>query len=355
MILLLLAACGGSAPPTDSGRGTVPTVTETTPSTTPPTDSGTPTWAPLELCINEWMPENDASLREDSGRTPDWIELHNPGAVDVDLAGWSLTDDRDDPGRGPLSGVVPPGGFVVFEADGVTLPFALSADGGEVGLHAPDGRGSLVTYGPVAADFSVARVPDCCTGEGCFTFDFQGTPGATNVAERLVEQELMPLGGTWRYWDQGSVADGWAGPDFDDSAWPTGAAPLGYGDAQATVVSYGTDPYAKHVTTWFRARVDLPAVDLRAAAVRLVRDDGAVVYLDGVEVARSNLPEGAIGPDTLATAGVGDSEETQVFSFEVDPALLGAGSHVIAVEVHQAAPDSSDLGFDAGLVGTVPE
>jgi len=346
--LLLLLACAGGAgdapadkPGRDTDSGSI-------------VDSGTEPTAPLELCINEWMPKNDAALVDEGGLTPDWIELHNPGSAAVDLAGWSLTDDGDKPGLGPLQGTLDPGGFALFHADGSELPFALSGDGGEVGLFAPDGRGSVVRYGAVASDFSVARVPDCCSGDACFDFDFRGTPGATNVDQVFVEQELVPLGGTWRYWDGGSVADGWAAPDFDDSAWPSGAAPLGYGDAQATVVSYGDNTYAKHITTWFRARVDIPATELTGAAVQLVRDDGAVVWWDGVELVRSNLPEGALTSDTVATYAVSGAEETQVFRLEIDPTLLTPGSHVLAVEVHQASADSSDLNFDAGLVGTAP-
>ena len=29
----------------------------------------------------------------------DWIELYNPGTEPVDLSGWTLSDDKDDPAR----------------------------------------------------------------------------------------------------------------------------------------------------------------------------------------------------------------------------------------------------------------
>ncbi len=354
MITALLLACTGTEADTDRDP---PVVTDTVTDPTPtPTDTGTSpvTWPPLELCINEWMPENDATLTGDSGLTPDWIELHNPGADAVDLTGWSLTDDRDEPRRGPLSGVLDAGGFLLVEADGTTLPFALSAEGGEVGLYAPDGRGSLVTYGAVAADFSVARTPDCCSEAGCFSFVFRGTPGVSNVPEVLSDVTFFSLSNSWRFWDQGVVDAAWASSDFDDAAWTEGVAPLGYGDAQATMVSYGADPNQKFITTWFRAHFDVTVEGLRTATLQLKRDDGAVVYLDGVEVVRSNLPSGGLDANTLATLSVGDAEETQVFSFEIDPALLTPGPHVLAVEVHQSAADSSDLTFDAGVIGTLP-
>ena len=63
---------------------------------------------------------------------------------------------------------------------------------------------------------------------------------------------------------------------------------------------------------------------------------------------------GFLDAATLATLSVGTAEETQVFSFVIDPGALPPGPHVLAVEVHQSAADSSDLTFDAGLVLTVP-
>ncbi len=353
MLGLLLGCADGADSTAKTTLPVVDTAVDTA-TTTTTTDTAPVTWAPLELCLNEWMPENDASLTGDSGLTPDWIELHNPGSAAVDLAGWTVTDDRDDPRRGPLTGVVGPGGFLVVQADGAEVPFTLAGEGGELGLYAPDGRGSIVTYGSIAADFSVSRVPDCCAESGCFETVFRGTPGVSNVPEVLVETTVLALGGSWAWWDRGTVDAGWAGVGFDDAAWPVGVAPLGYGDAQTTVVGYGKDPYAKYITTWFRARFDVPAGEVRAATVELMRDDAAVVYLDGVEVVRSNLPEGEIDAATLATLSVGAAEETQVYAFAIDPGALPAGPHVLAVEVHQSAADSSDLTFDAGLVLTSP-
>jgi hypothetical protein len=85
----------------------------------------------------------------------------------------------------------------------------------------------------------------------------------------------------------------------------------------------------------------------------LLRDDGAVVYLNGVEVARSNLPSGTLTDATLASASVGAPDETTYWSYSIDPALLQSGSNTLAVELHQASVDSSDLGFDLTLVGKV--
>ena len=169
-------------------------------------------------------------------------------------------------------------------------------------------------------------------------------PGAT---------PLIPEGAVWKYLDNGiDQGTAWQGVAFDDSGWSAGPAQLGYGDGdEVTIVSYGPDQFNKYVTTYFRHRFDLPGVvaggDL---TLRLLRDDGAVVYVNGVDVFRSNMPVGSTYL-TLATVAVGGAEETSVFvSASLNPSVLVAGANVVAVEVHQVALTSSDLSFDLELI-----
>jgi tartrate-resistant acid phosphatase type 5 len=163
---------------------------------------------------------------------------------------------------------------------------------------------------------------------------------------------LVARGATWSYLDHGPYPpSSWRALEFDDRGWRTGAAELGYGDGdEATVVGFGGDAHDKRVTTHFRRRFTVadPAAFQRLR-LALWRDDGAVVYLNGKEILRSNMPAGAISPGTEAS-GASDDGQTAV-SADVDPSLLVAGSNVLAVEVHQSAPDSSDVTFDAELGG----
>ena len=87
-------------------------------------------------------------------------------------------------------------------------------------------------------------------------------------------------------------------------------------------------------------------------SLRLLRDDGAVVYLNGVEVARSNMPSGPTNPDMFATGSVGN--ETAYANFSVPPTHLKEGENLLTAEIHQATPTSGDLGFDIELVGLRP-
>jgi hypothetical protein len=98
-------------------------------------------------------------------------------------------------------------------------------------------------------------------------------------------QTLIPLNGTWTYLDTG-VDPGatWTSAGFNDATWKTGAAELGYGDAdETTVVSFGPDPNNKFTTTWFRKTISVanPAA-FSTVNFNLTYDDGAVVYINCV-------------------------------------------------------------------------
>ncbi len=201
---------------------------------------------------------------------------------------------------------------------------------------------------------------------GTWRFEAVGTEsGGRSVASAPVDvlvaagtqAALIPVDAPWRYLDDGSNQGvAWRATSFADTGWKVGAAPLGYGDGdEATVVEdnatpgYNAADTTRHITTWFRHSFTLTGPGaVKALLARLVRDDGAAVYLNGTEVHRSNLPDGA-AHDTLATATVSGADESTALPFVVPPALLVAGKNVVAVEVHQAAASSSDLSFALDL------
>jgi hypothetical protein len=85
--------------------------------------------------------------------------------------------------------------------------------------------------------------------------------------------------------------------------------------------------------------------------LRLKRDDGAVVYVNGVEVARSNMPGGTITYLTTTPSTIGGSAESVFNVFSIPASALQNGTNVIAVEIHQRSGGSSDISFDASLEG----
>jgi hypothetical protein len=170
---------------------------------------------------------------------------------------------------------------------------------------------------------------------------------------------FVPSGSDWHYWNQEEPPPGnWLEDELDFPDWPMGPAPLGYGDGdEATITREGKAPHP--MTAYFRRHFEVPA-DLGVAAlhVKLVRDDGAAMYLNGVELLRDNLPEGELTFDTPARRVIGGEAESAWHTFEVPADALRVGPNLLGVEVHQNNPMSSDLSFDlelAGIVDTSPD
>ncbi len=165
---------------------------------------------------------------------------------------------------------------------------------------------------------------------------------------------LVGFGSTWKYLDNGTDPGPlWTTGGFNDAGWAEGPAELGYGDGdESTVVSFGPDPDNKYVTTYYRHEAVVADPSLYDSLIlRLVRDDGAVVYINGTEVFRTNMHAGTITSTTFAVSTIGGSEETLFNLAIVNPAILDPGSNTIAVEIHQREPDSSDTSFRLQLVG----
>ena len=158
----------------------------------------------------------------------------------------------------------------------------------------------------------------------------------------------------WQYLDAGTAAaPDWQRTVSDGARWKSGAAPLGYGHpGNTSTISFGRAPQAKPITAYFRREVDV-ADPARVATlvVDLRRDDGAVVYWNGVELLRSNMPPGTIAPHTLASTRIDGGREIEYQRFVLPAAGLPVrrGANLLAVEIHQVAPDSSDAVFDLAL------
>jgi hypothetical protein len=166
----------------------------------------------------------------------------------------------------------------------------------------------------------------------------------------------ITAGSSWRYLDTGvDLGTAWRAPDFDDTRWKTGKGILGYGDAnQATTLGFGVNSSGKYITTYFRLKFDVSDPgSVTALMCKVLRDDGMVVWLNGVQVAKDNLPEGDVVNQTLASSAIGGTDETTYFDYRLDPSALKAGENTLAVEVHQNSGSSSDLSFDVSLQATV--
>lgn len=168
---------------------------------------------------------------------------------------------------------------------------------------------------------------------------------------------LVQMDSTWRYLEDGSdQGTAWRDAAYDDSAWMSGPAPLGYASAGKgqdiqTTIGFGPDPGNKPMTVYFRQTFEVANTEeIKQLYGSLIRDDGAVVYLNGVEVFRSNMPGGAISHTTPASSAIAD--ERDPVPFDIEPSILIDGTNLITAEVHQNAPTSSDLYFSLELISS---
>ena len=177
-------------------------------------------------------------------------------------------------------------------------------------------------------------------------------PDAQLVKGFTVENILLPKSSEWKYLDDGSdQGTAWREPEFDDSQWKSGKARLGYGDdGETTTTGYGPDGQNKYITTYFRRQLILDSTStFDSVNLLLSRDDGGVVYLNGKELVRSNMPmQGTI---TFRTLAVRTHDNHEFLEYAVPRELINVGKNVIAAEIHQGTPASSDTGFDLALQG----
>jgi CotH kinase protein/Lamin Tail Domain/Bacterial Ig domain/Bacterial TSP3 repeat len=169
---------------------------------------------------------------------------------------------------------------------------------------------------------------------------------------RVTPATLVPTNSIWKYLDTGvDLGTNWWGLYFDDAAWGQGPAVLGYGIPNlASTVGYGPDSGNKYITTYFRLKFEAGTVGgWTNVVLSLMRDDGAVVYLNGEEIVRSNLPEGPVeyGTTALESTPYGIT----YLPFPVEGWRINPGANQLAVEVHQVTPFSGDISFALGLDG----
>ncbi|MDH2442998.1 PKD domain-containing protein [Amnibacterium sp. CER49] len=181
-----------------------------------------------------------------------------------------------------------------------------------------------------------------------------GSGGSTGSGTPLPSGTvLLPAGSTWSFTHPSAApASGWSSPGFDTSSWSSGAAPIGWGSSslRTTIpLPTGTNPLA----TYYVRTVAIPTGGIPTSGLTLKTraDDGIIVFVNGTEVGRSNLPSGTIGAGTYAASS--RSTSTAVASpvtFSAPPSLLRDGTNTIAIQVqtnYHAAPDSS---FDLSAV-----
>ena len=193
------------------------------------------------------------------------------------------------------------------------------------------------------------------------------------VYTTLVSDGIAAAGATWKYRDPsidlgssdivfGNAAynnTNWKHPSFDDSNatfWKSGDAELGNGDTgdgrpERTAINIGVSG-ARYQVLYFRKKftVTNPA-QYETLEMDALIDDGAIFYLNGREVARMNMPGGAVGFTYTNLNALNEAVFLPVTDARLVPSALVNGENTMCVEVHQTNSTSSDISFDLRLRG----
>ncbi len=324
-----------------------------------------PTIPPLR--INEVAAAGDPSF---------FVEVVNFGSEPLPLNGYRLATTNP-----ALPGIALPAQTL---AAGAQLAITAAQLGGQ-----PDESDRLVLFAPGDLALDAVRVTDRLQGRAAarddrWMYPSQATPGSANVFalhDEIVINEIMyhpapELGipdtlptyessvvlpmtwDAWRFNATGAQLPGnWAEQNYsvDGSNWLMGQAPVGYETSSleypiATEVTRPSAAEPRFSTYYFQTDFELTADQLAKAdriSLSHLIDDGAIFYLNGVEIERFNMPSGPVDATTLAGSTV--SNAARVGPVDIPAEWLRAGTNTLSVEVHNRSASDSDVVFAVEL------
>ena len=250
----------------------------------------------------------------------------------------------------------PTNGAVFFTSNLIPLTATASTTVGAVtNLRFFSGATGLATFTNTPYSLTLSNLAPGHYAFSAIVIDNTGRRATSAVVNITVvlgmsSAALFPQGAIWKYFDQtNDLGTAWRSNIFNDSSWRSGPAMLGFGDANG---HWPTTTIAsnKQWATYFRRTFYLPDVSLVAAlSARLMRDDGAVIYVNGAEVWRDNLPAGLITNTTPAVTNITGALEGLWLTNVLSSANLVNGTNLLAVEIHQISLASNDVTFDLEL------
>lgn len=309
--------------------------------------------------ISEFMASNQSGLQDGDGDFSDWLEIHNPDAVAVDLNGYYLTDNASSlkKWRFPAT-VIPAGGYKVIFASGknravsgaeLHTNFSLSAGGEYLGLIAADGLTPVSAYSP--------------------QFPSQSQDISYGIPSQVVQSTLIAPEATARWIvpsSSGNPASIWRNLGFDHSAWTQTAMGIGY-DRNLSGVNFlpeigaagNTESAMYSIRSSCYLRIPFTVADpagVFSLKLRLKYDDGFVAYLNGQPLTSNGVALSRNAPTNLlwnsgATTTHNDLEAMEFVEFDVSTSLgLLATDNVLAFQALNNGSGSSDFLFKAQLI-----
>ena len=247
------------------------------------------------------------------------------------------------------SAPIPLGGITIY-------PSALSLPGGVTSqfsaVFTPSNcTNKLVTWASSAPSVATVNSLGFVTGvsQGSATITATTVDGgftSTCAVSCTSPAIIVGTGNSWKYLDNGSDQGmAWKAPGFNDVTWATGASPLGYG--AITNITFGTGNLTpSKITYYLRKNFNYTLTGNETAyQIRVMIDDGCIIYFNGIEVYRNRLSD----PVNYLTLAGNEAAEGTYYMATLPLSAVLNGQNIIAVEAHNTSTSSSDLGFDLNL------
>ena len=224
-----------------------------------------------------------------------------------------------------------------------------------------DSLGSPTTDIVLNADGTVSVLANTATEDYSLTYEIceladpvncsQVTNTISVLGPAPSTTDVIIAGDSWNYYDNENEPSGsWKTVGYDDSSWSAGNAILGFNNGETTTLNAATN------TAYFRKTISITnAISITNIDLAAIRDDGMIVYVNGAEVWRDNMPTGTVDYSTVASSDIKDAAETTWINQSIANNLV-EGNNAIAVEIHIIKPrgrvKTPDMSFDFTMTTT---
>lgn len=295
----------------------------------------------------------------------EFIELHNTGTTTVDLSGWQLANGVDF--TFPTGTTIGAGAYLVIAENPAAFrtKFGGNALGPWTGLLANDGESIILRNAtravidevdfqlgfpwPTVGDlpgYSIELVNPAFDNDlgGSWRASVRGNPAAQT-------QVLVPEASAWKYQkgtaEPSAPSTAWRDLNYNDAAWPSGAAPIGY-DGSLPMGTALNDMRGAYTSFYMRRKfqvVDPSAIG--SLNLGILYDDGIQVWINGRRVVNSGMPDRDVAFDELASGPTRESAAYDEYIVNSPASFLRAGENVIAIQTHNILfTESSDAFAD---------
>jgi hypothetical protein len=302
--------------------------------------------------ITEFLSDNSNGLTDEDGDYSDWIEIYNPDATPIDLAGWHLTDNATNLTLWTFpSHTLAQNEYLIVFASGkqraisgseLHTNFALSRSGGFLALIAPNSTTtSSFNYPSQKADVSYGATK---------TSNEVALISQSSQAKAIIPDLAYDtaVGTTWR--DNT--------PAFDESAWLGGLLGVGFERSSNFEDEFGIDveaAWSVNSTVYIRVPINrsLDPTNIQSLTLRMKYDDGFAAFINGTYAVGTNDPAPLLwNSDSNGDVTDGDAVVFQDFDISSSIPDLVTQGNLLAIHGMNRFTNSSDLLIRPELIAT---